>query len=80
MLVHLQGRNNILGTYFYMHATLVLIADHHHSTILPDLDKIKQVSNQANRNQRRGHRYESKENGSVIGDVFPLYLPIRATK
>jgi hypothetical protein len=75
MLVHLQGRNNILGTYFYMHATLVLIADHHHSTILPDMDKTKQVSNQANRNQRRG-----QENGRVIGGVFPLYLPIRVTK
>jgi hypothetical protein len=43
MFVHLQGRNNILDTYFYMHATLVLIADHHHSTTLPDMGNIYQA-------------------------------------
>ena len=34
MYAHLQGSNNLLSTYFSTHATLVLITDHHHATIL----------------------------------------------
>jgi hypothetical protein len=76
MLVHLEGRNNILDTYFYMHTTLVLIADHHHSTILRAISSRCETKP----TESKVCRYESMKNGRVIGDVFPLYLEIRASK
>jgi hypothetical protein len=76
MLVRLQGRNDILDTYFYMHTTLVLIVDHHHSTILRAISSRCQTK----LTESEVCRYESMQNGRVIGDVFSLYLEIRASK